>query len=704
MAGELNIGSVVGYLRLNASQWSAEIDTVKGQARELSRVNPKIDIETNAPKALAELEAVAIAAKRLQDAQGKASVAQSRLNDLEEKGITSGTRYTKAQSDLARASRDVELSQIRVAKAFEGSADGIDKLGQKTAESLPNLWSVAVLGPAIGAALTLVGPLASVGAAALGVMALGAGGVAKEFQNGLTPAIKDLQQVAGDALLPGATETVNELQQALPKLAPLVSIFGAAIGTEAAKLATYLENGGIEKFTQYAEHELPIVQQALESLTVAGVKFFSAVTPLGNGLIAQLTLIANLISTIVDGYEKINSLTGGKLGSAGAAAANPFVNTPKDAYKQVQALTTTTVTGQGTQAGAAANLDQVGQSAYRMAADMQDAAANTMAAKNQVAELARVAPNANTAMQGLLTSMATYAGSTGTAVDKAALLGAVLKASQGDALSYAGAISQGYDAFHSLTITFQEQTKDTQKGVLAFRDTEKAAIDLKTGLIDLKATGAAPLVQQLQAMQDAATKAAEATYQHEVATKGQSTALTDAQTIFESMTGGTLVENAAQLGLTKDQAKKLADQYFAMPSDVTTTVQSVGLNDINSTLDQIGQQLSILTGKPWVVDLQLSAASLKNLGGLHDVVNNIPGHAGGGSVDDGWFTAGEAGWELGYKSGSNVQFYSNSQSKAMAPASSPASGTLESTTYLMLDRKVIAQSTNEQNLANARRS
>jgi hypothetical protein len=40
-------------------------------------------------------------------------------------------------------------------------------------------------------------------------------------------------------------------------------------------------------------------------------------------------------------------------------------------------------------------------------------------------------------------------------------------------------------------------------------------------------------------------------------------------------------------------------------------------------------------------------------------------HASGGSVQDGWFTSGEQGYELGYKQGSQVQFFSHAQSVAI---------------------------------------
>lgn len=186
----------------------------------------------------------------------------------------------------------------------------------------------------------------------------------------------------------------------------------------------------------------------------------------------------------------------------------------------------------------------------------------------------------------LLTAMQAYAASDGGIIAKTQLLGAVLKASQGDALSFTGAMAGAYDA--------------TQRLISGFDKTQKSAINAKTGLIDYTKVGAGPLVSELQAMQSGAITAAQALYQHSVAADGDTVALQKAQDLFESMTGGSLVANAKQLGITKDEAKKLADQYFNVPKDLTTDVQAVGLDTINKTLDQLGQQLSHLTGVPWV--------------------------------------------------------------------------------------------------------
>lgn len=213
-----------------------------------------------------------------------------------------------------------------------------------------------------------------------------------------------------------------------------------------------------------------------------------------------------------------------------------------------------------------------------------------------------------------LAALDTFSGSADTASDKAALLGAVLVHSQGDLLGYEGAVAAGYAAVNNLTTAFQQQNEAVKAGTTAYSDTEKAAITYKqtasglTADINLQATGAGALITQLQGLQTSAESAAEATYQHELATKGSAEAAADATTIFENLTGGALTNNAKQLGLTTAQAKALSTAYFAVPTDLTTQVQSIGLNDVNDTLNQLGQQLAFISGQPWTVKLTLEAA------------------------------------------------------------------------------------------------
>lgn len=199
-----------------------------------------------------------------------------------------------------------------------------------------------------------------------------------------------------------------------------------------------------------------------------------------------------------------------------------------------------------------------------------------------------VASAYNTATQagaGLLASLDAFSKSAGTAYDRGQLIAAILKASQGDALGYAGAMAATTTANLNLTKSFDAA--------------QRGAIDLKTGVIDFTKAGAGPLIQNLQSIQDAATAAASATFQHEVATKGARKAALDAADVFKNQTYNSLIADAKALGITGDQAKKLADRYFKMPKSVTTTVLTAGEAKVVDVLNKIGSQLSFLTGHPW---------------------------------------------------------------------------------------------------------
>lgn len=234
-----------------------------------------------------------------------------------------------------------------------------------------------------------------------------------------------------------------------------------------------------------------------------------------------------------------------------------------------------------------------------------------------------------------LAAMNTFSQSQGTSADRAAILGATLVAANGDALSYVGALASATAANFDLVSSFQSQAtavsqantgvKQAQatlakasKGTAdyttaqqalttaqqavtdALGQSEKAAINLTTGTIDYTKQGAAPLVQQLQAIQTAAMNAAEATYQHNLATEGGTKAADDAYNIYKNQTSGALDSEYKKLGLTSGQAKKLSDAYFGMPADVKTTIEQEGADPVLTVLNKLGTQLSYLTGRPWI--------------------------------------------------------------------------------------------------------
>jgi TP901 family phage tail tape measure protein len=295
-----------------------------------------------------------------------------------------------------------------------------------------------------------------------------------------------------------------------------------------------------------------------------------------------------------------------------------------------------------------------------------------------------------------LTAEESFSKSAGTSADRAAMIGATLKASNGDALSFAAAMAATttsadalFDAFKSQrdqlkqqaadqkaageTVTKahrgvetstarvtaaesglsqvranskstaaqikaaeaavtaaqnaaknsadqlgQAQTAAGKAGALAYADTERAALKFtgagaKTKVtIDTTAKGAGDLVAQLQAIQDSAMKAAGAMFQHQRSVEDGTKAADDAYNVYVTKTRGVfidsqgnLTEQARQLGLTKDQAKALADQYLRTPATVKTLIEAEGANPVVAVLNKIGQLLANITGQQWNIPVNV---------------------------------------------------------------------------------------------------
>jgi hypothetical protein len=161
-------------------------------------------------------------------------------------------------------------------------------------------------------------------------------------------------------------------------------------------------------------------------------------------------------------------------------------------------------------------------------------------------------------------------------------MGAAMVALQGDTLGYANTMANAAVA--------------NQQMVTDFGNLKKGVLDLKTGELDYHNAAAAPVLRDLQQMQTAGEQAAEATYQHEVKTKGLTQASKDAAAVFRNDTRNALIAEASQLGLTHTQAKKLADTYFNWPKKARTEIETLGQDRVTSILSNILIQLEKLNG------------------------------------------------------------------------------------------------------------
>lgn len=201
-----------------------------------------------------------------------------------------------------------------------------------------------------------------------------------------------------------------------------------------------------------------------------------------------------------------------------------------------------------------------------------------------VSGIARSVMAANVSTNEWLVAVAAFNQSAHTAADRAALIGATLKASNGDMIGFANTMVNAASANQQLV---------TDLGNL-----NAGVINLKTGAIDYHNAGAAPLLNDLQNLQTAAMNAASATYQHELKTRGATRASDDAVRVYESGTRGALIDEATKLLGSSDAAQKLADKYFPLANapDLKKQIEMIGSDHANAVLAGILEDLDRLSG------------------------------------------------------------------------------------------------------------
>jgi hypothetical protein len=442
----------------------------------------------------------------------------------------------------------------------------LSKMGLLAGESATAATAQAAVAVAADAAAVAEG-----GAAA----ATTAWGAAIDFATGPVGLIIGLAAALGGAMLATATSTQAAAAATTDYGSALAADNGVIAENTKQAAAKALQDSGALKLAQQLGISLPTVtdavigqQGAYKSLTAQLEQQVTA----GTHVLATGKVVVNQQTDQAKAAQKLLDIIRGQNGGLGDQVA---------AYKNQTAA-----------------MGKAGDAAQALAQDQNI--------------LDDASKSADSATQGYITALEAWSKSGQTAADTGTFLGATLVSMQGDWLSYDSALANASYANYTLTQTFQDQGKQVSQGVKYIRDTEKAAIDLNTGLIDVSKSGAPALLSQLSAMQSAAQKAAAATYQHEQATKGAGQAAADAATIFKTDTYDALVKDANQLGITADQAKKLADRYFGLPSDVITQLQTQGQSTVVQTLDGIGQQLAEISGHPWTSTLDANGVPLSH--------------------------------------------------------------------------------------------
>lgn len=626
--------------------------------------------------------------------------------------LTTPDHSIRVRVDAAAAAAELAALQAQVDK-LNHSVDppgggGIGGLGNAAEGASHGFY--AYLLPAVAALSTIIGPVVAVGTAGLGTILLGAKGLEAEVKTGLTPAFKQLQTVATEALEPGVNAAVQQLKQALPQLTPLVTFFGTEIGDVADKLATWLNDGGLVGFTNYAIRELPIVEGAFEGLASAVIGFFQDVTPIGNDILRVVTGISDAVAKAEALLAKFQGSTG-----TGGTLPNGSPSSGLGSYVQVKSNQSilhqaegilrnfgTSFFNPGSPVSATYGRQPNGHvAAAPFQANLHDevntvpaSALNALNQQNAAAaaaqQIATALGTTSTSYASASTAAAAFAANTAQNTlqmqlenNAAGILQAALSALGGDTLG----VAQANTAFHESITSVNSSLK-----------TNGTTLDINTSAGQANLSSIQSAVQAARshaeaiAQQTGSTVAATAAYNKDIATlKGQVTATGGAKSAIDGYIDS--IDKLPPLKKTK--------------IDADTSGALAAVHSLHDAVNNIPTTIPI--------SLILSAATLGGVN-LHDVTNSLGSvptnqsqyvpHWNGGMVADGLFSVGEHGIEYGYKSGPQVQIFNPGNLSQGAAVGALANGPQQPIVIhnvTTLDGKVVAKSTNEVNLNGTRR-
>lgn len=311
-SGPTTTGSIVAKLSMDRAVWLADKEKTQADAREIGALNPKVRIDVDTAAAMAQLEALRVAAQRAgavntstslpagpsagaaarvdavaaaerrlaasvsaaDSAYARAQLAQLRLDEVREKGITTGSRLaaaelavTEAMKRLDAANEKASLSETALTAAQEKAARAaVEKAAAEEAAANAtvqaneaNKTSVTRMGlitSAIGLLLPLLVPVAAGAIGIAGALTMmGAAGVlavvgirremqqgteaGNAYRDGLVGMRQDMNQLAQTSalnMLSSFRRVAGDLSGAMPMLNREVGEFSGILGRSGANL------------------------------------------------------------------------------------------------------------------------------------------------------------------------------------------------------------------------------------------------------------------------------------------------------------------------------------------------------------------------------------------------------------------------------------------------------------------------------------
>jgi hypothetical protein len=407
MAGEATVGSIVGYLRMDDSDWKRTIDEAKAKADELGRMSPNIKVKVDSAEAKARMAEVEAAAKKVGGTEVELTAkfngdrALTEIAKMRAQTMALAVSFDRAEHDASASIGRLSNSMSHGGNSFlkfrnagvdaaRSVSNNLSELGNNASASLKGLPAMTYL---VAAGALLIGPAAGVAAAGLVGMAAAAGvailaykgfqdqiakgsasGLAIKSQiDGISTAFHTLANAAASGASGGVLSSLQQVKSFLPTLQPLVANLAHQLGlalstgtggliqglkvmsplmddmggyaqTLAQKFADFTASPDFKRFIDYARQELPKVGQDLADIGRSAITLATTLQPVGDALLSITTKAVNATAAV-----------GTFLKSASSSTPQPKPSNPSTAgsiWHTVAGFLTTDTTGRGGAAGA----------------------------------------------------------------------------------------------------------------------------------------------------------------------------------------------------------------------------------------------------------------------------------------------------------------------------------------------------------------
>lgn len=300
--GPTTVGSIVGKLKLDISDWLDKIMAAKVAAKELSDSSPDIRVHVDSAAALAALERVKL-----------------------------------KTDELAASNAGLSASNRAVANSTNAAAGAQDGMGLRTKVLVAAIaLLIPMLGPLTGYAAGVAGALGLMGVAGviavLGIKAAMASGTATgnayaSAISALKSNFAELENSAATGLLSSFNAMVTTIDSNMPMLNTQMSMFAHMLGGTVSSVligamnllrvlnplfiqaGVYVEQlaqgfekwtqgSGIQQFGNYAQNMLPLVADDLGKLVQGLLHLVEALSPLGNVVLGSLGVLGVVLNAI----------------------------------------------------------------------------------------------------------------------------------------------------------------------------------------------------------------------------------------------------------------------------------------------------------------------------------------------------------------------------------------------------------------------